>query len=119
MNSRGSDHGQVAGSCERGNEPFGSLKGGEFLLLPPQEDICSMQLVILKDSISQSSGLKFILICSQQPYFPNYFLLHEPSSGQLKESKNVLNAYFQISDITAIVKRPTLFKFCHCTAADY
>jgi len=31
MNSRGLEHGPVAGSCEGGSEPLGSIKGGEFL----------------------------------------------------------------------------------------
>jgi hypothetical protein len=41
---------QVAGSCEHGNEPSGSIKCGEFLdylslLLASQEGLCSMELV--------------------------------------------------------------------------
>jgi hypothetical protein len=40
----------VAGSCEHGNEPSGSIKCGEFLdwlsvLLASQEGLCSMELV--------------------------------------------------------------------------
>jgi hypothetical protein len=40
----------VAGSCEHGNEPSGSIKGGEFfgersLLLASQEGLNSMELV--------------------------------------------------------------------------
>jgi hypothetical protein len=40
----------VAGSCEHGNEPSGSIKFGEFLdylslLLASQEGLCSMELV--------------------------------------------------------------------------
>jgi hypothetical protein len=40
---------QVAGSCEHGNEPSGSIKCGEFLeqlsvLLVSQEGLCSMEL---------------------------------------------------------------------------
>jgi hypothetical protein len=40
----------VAGSCEHGNEPSGSIKCGEFLdklsvLLASQEGLCSMDLV--------------------------------------------------------------------------
>jgi hypothetical protein len=39
----------VAGFCEHGNEPFVSIKGGEFLeylsvLLASQEGLCFMQL---------------------------------------------------------------------------
>jgi hypothetical protein len=42
----------VAGSCEHGNEPSGSIKCGEFLdylsvLLASQEGPCSMELVII------------------------------------------------------------------------
>jgi hypothetical protein len=40
----------VAGSCEHGNEPSGSIKCGEFLdwlsiLLASQEGLCFMELV--------------------------------------------------------------------------
>jgi hypothetical protein len=40
----------VAGSCEHGNEPSGSIKCGEILdklsvLLASQEGLCSMELV--------------------------------------------------------------------------
>jgi hypothetical protein len=38
----------VAGACECGNEPPGSIKCGEFLaekLLASQEGLCSMELV--------------------------------------------------------------------------
>jgi hypothetical protein len=40
----------VAGSCEHGDEPSGSIKYGEFLywlsvLLASQEGLCSMELV--------------------------------------------------------------------------
>jgi hypothetical protein len=31
LNSSGRGEGPVAGSCEHGNEPSGSTKGGEFL----------------------------------------------------------------------------------------
>jgi hypothetical protein len=31
VNSSGSGKGQVMGSCEHGNEPSSSIKGGEFL----------------------------------------------------------------------------------------
>ena len=31
LNRSGSDHGQVAGCCDCGNEPSGSVKCGEFL----------------------------------------------------------------------------------------
>jgi hypothetical protein len=31
LDSSGSGQGLVAGSCEHGNEPSGSIKGGEFL----------------------------------------------------------------------------------------
>jgi hypothetical protein len=31
LDSLGSGEGQVAGSCEHGNEPKGSIKCGEFL----------------------------------------------------------------------------------------
>jgi hypothetical protein len=31
MHSAGSLYGPVVGSCEHGNEPSGSMKGGEFL----------------------------------------------------------------------------------------
>jgi hypothetical protein len=39
---------ELAGSCEHGNEPLGSIKGGEFLdnlelLLASQEGLCSME----------------------------------------------------------------------------
>jgi hypothetical protein len=42
--------GPAAGSCEYGNEPSVSIKGGEFLdylivLLASQEGLCSMKLV--------------------------------------------------------------------------
>jgi hypothetical protein len=42
--------GQVAGSCEHGNEPSCSIKFGEFLdylsvLSASQEGLCSMELV--------------------------------------------------------------------------
>jgi hypothetical protein len=42
----------VVGSCEHSNEPSGSMKGGEFLdwlsiLLLSQEELCSMELVII------------------------------------------------------------------------
>jgi hypothetical protein len=30
LDSSGSGEGPVAGSCEHGNEPSGSIKGGEF-----------------------------------------------------------------------------------------
>jgi len=33
----------VAGPCEHGNEPSGSIKGGEFL----EEGLCSMELEFL------------------------------------------------------------------------
>jgi hypothetical protein len=41
----------VAGSCEHGNEPSGSIKCEEFLdylsvLLVSQEGLCSMELII-------------------------------------------------------------------------
>jgi hypothetical protein len=41
----------VAGSCEHGDEPSGSIKCGEFpdqlsVLLASQEGLCSMELVI-------------------------------------------------------------------------
>jgi hypothetical protein len=35
----------VAGSCEHGNEPSGSIKCGEFLVLASQEGLRSMELV--------------------------------------------------------------------------
>jgi hypothetical protein len=40
----------VAGSCEHGNEPSGSIKFGELLdylsvLLASEEELCSMELV--------------------------------------------------------------------------
>jgi hypothetical protein len=40
----------VAGSCEHGNEPSGSIKCGGFLdylslLLASQEGLCSMELI--------------------------------------------------------------------------
>jgi hypothetical protein len=40
----------VAGSCEQGNEPSGSIEGGEFptlshRLLSSQEGLCPMDLV--------------------------------------------------------------------------
>jgi hypothetical protein len=43
----------VAGSCEHGNEPLGSIKCGEFLdwlsvLLVCQEGLCFMELVSYK-----------------------------------------------------------------------
>jgi hypothetical protein len=43
----------VAGSCEHGNEPSGSIKCGEFLdylsvLLASQEGLCSMEIVSSK-----------------------------------------------------------------------
>jgi hypothetical protein len=43
----GSEQGLMAGSCEHGNEPFGSVKGREFLdymsiLLALQDGLCSM-----------------------------------------------------------------------------
>jgi len=31
LDSSGSGKGPVAGSCEQGNEPSGSIKGGEFV----------------------------------------------------------------------------------------
>jgi hypothetical protein len=31
LDSTGAGYGPVAGSCEYGNEPSGSIKGGEFL----------------------------------------------------------------------------------------
>jgi hypothetical protein len=31
LDSSGLGYGQVAGSCEHGDEPSGSIKGGEFL----------------------------------------------------------------------------------------
>jgi hypothetical protein len=31
MDSSGSGQGPVAGWCEHGNEPLGSIKGGDFL----------------------------------------------------------------------------------------
>jgi hypothetical protein len=31
MDPYGSEHGPVADSCERGNEPSASIEGGEFL----------------------------------------------------------------------------------------
>jgi hypothetical protein len=31
LDSSGSGYGPVVGSCEHGNEPLGSIKGGEFL----------------------------------------------------------------------------------------
>jgi hypothetical protein len=31
LDASGSEYGPVAGSCEHGNEPSSSLKGGEFL----------------------------------------------------------------------------------------
>jgi hypothetical protein len=31
LDASGSGHGSVSGSCEHGNEPSGSIKGGEFL----------------------------------------------------------------------------------------
>jgi hypothetical protein len=41
----------VAGSCEHGNEPSGSIKFGEFLdylsvLLASKEGLCSIEFVI-------------------------------------------------------------------------
>jgi hypothetical protein len=47
----------VAGSCEQGNEPSGSIKCEEFLdklsvLLASQEGLCSMELVSWHDHIS-------------------------------------------------------------------
>jgi hypothetical protein len=46
----------VAGSCENGNEPSGSIKCGEFLdylsvLLASQEGLCSMELVSYNFSV--------------------------------------------------------------------
>jgi hypothetical protein len=41
----------VACSCELGDEPFGSINGGEFVYdvdewpLPSQEELCSMLLI--------------------------------------------------------------------------
>jgi hypothetical protein len=48
--SSGLGWGPVADSCERGNEPSGSMKGGKVLdylsmLLALQEGLCSMELV--------------------------------------------------------------------------
>jgi hypothetical protein len=41
----------VAGSCEHGNEPSGSIKSGNFLLaerlLSSQEGLCPMKLVAM------------------------------------------------------------------------
>jgi hypothetical protein len=42
----------VAGSCEHGNEPSGSIKCGEFLdwlsvLLASEEELCFLELVII------------------------------------------------------------------------
>ena len=49
LDRSGSGQGQVVGACECGNEPWGSIKCGEFLdwmeLLASQEGLCSMQLV--------------------------------------------------------------------------
>ena len=44
----------MAGSCECGNEPSGSIKCGEFLVenrLASQEGLCSMQSVMSLNSI--------------------------------------------------------------------
>jgi hypothetical protein len=52
----GSGKGTVAGFCEHGNEPSGSIKGREFLdqlsvlLSPSQEELSSMELVSWLDS---------------------------------------------------------------------
>jgi hypothetical protein len=32
LDASGSGQGLVAGSCEQGNEPLGSIKGGNFLI---------------------------------------------------------------------------------------
>jgi hypothetical protein len=49
INFSGSGEGQVAGSCECGNEPSGFIKRGISLLaedlLASQEGLCSMELV--------------------------------------------------------------------------
>jgi hypothetical protein len=36
LDSSASGQRPVTGSCEHGNEPFGSIKGGEFVLLASQ-----------------------------------------------------------------------------------
>jgi len=47
LDSSGLGQGQVLGSCEYGNEPLGSIKGGEFWL--------AKQLLAFKDSAIWSS----------------------------------------------------------------
>jgi len=42
LDSSGSGEGLVVGCCEHGNEPWGSIKGGEFL--DQVSDCCSMRL---------------------------------------------------------------------------
>jgi len=48
LDGSGSGYGQVAGTCECGNEPSGSIKCGEFIdklkiRLTSQEGLCSME----------------------------------------------------------------------------
>jgi hypothetical protein len=46
LNVFGSGYGPVAGSCEHGNEPSGSIKGGEInWLSDTSQGLCSMQLI--------------------------------------------------------------------------
>jgi hypothetical protein len=51
LNSYGSSEKPVAGSCEYGNEPSGSIKGGKFLdylsVLQASPGLCSMELIIM------------------------------------------------------------------------
>jgi len=53
----------LAGSYEYGNEPLGSIKGSDFFwlaewLLASEEVLCSMELVIIKNTrISSRAGL--------------------------------------------------------------
>jgi hypothetical protein len=57
----------VAGSCQHGNEPSGSIKFGEIpdqlsVLLASQEGLCSMELVI---AVLYTQQMETYLLCNR------------------------------------------------------
>jgi hypothetical protein len=87
LNSFGSGLGQVAGSCEHGDEPSVSIKCGEFLdqlsvLLAPQ-GLCSMELVKGQSSPRTSLKLEDYLFTAVQDSLLNIFVSNLQKLNQL------------------------------------
>jgi hypothetical protein len=71
-------------SCEHGNEPSGSIKGGEFIswlavwLSASQEGLCSMELVGYSFfPYVLTTGNLFSILCTM-PFFTSFYFTPEP-----------------------------------------